>query len=70
VDDVALITTGKDFSETHQKICNIMNHAGGIFEWAALYNCEFGIEKIQLLDITMKLVPNLVNPRKKIPTPQ
>jgi hypothetical protein len=25
VDDVALITTGKDFSETHKKIHNIIN---------------------------------------------
>ena len=69
VDDIALITTDKDFSETYNKIHNIMNWAGGIFKWATLHNCEFSIEKFQLLDITMKLVPNPVNPRKKIPTP-
>jgi hypothetical protein len=43
-DDIALIATGKDFSETHKKICNIMNQTGGIFKWANLHNCEFSIK--------------------------
>ena len=43
---------------------------GGIFEWAKDHNCEFGIEKFQLLDITRRLVPHPLNPRKRIPIPR
>jgi hypothetical protein len=47
-----------------------MNHAGGIFKWAKDHNCEFGIEKFQLLDIMQRLTPHPLNPRKRIPTPR
>jgi hypothetical protein len=47
-----------------------MNRAGGIFEWARDHNCEFGIEKFQLLDITRRLTLNPLNPKKKIPMPR
>ena len=70
MDDVAIIVIGKDFVETHTKLCNIMNHVRGIFKWAKEHNCEFGIEKFQLLDITRRLTPNPVNPRKRIPIPR
>jgi len=70
VDDAAVIITGKDFSETHAKLWDIMNHTGGIFKWARDHNCEFGIEKFQLLDITRRLAPNPLNPRKRIPMPR
>jgi len=51
VDDAAVITTRKDFPETHAKLQDIMNNTEGIFKWARDHNCEFGIEKFQLLDI-------------------
>jgi hypothetical protein len=70
VDDAVIIVIGKDFLETHEKIRNIMNRAGGVFEWAKDHNCEFGIEKFQLLDITKRLVPHPLNPRKRIPMPR
>jgi hypothetical protein len=69
IDDAAVIVTGKDFRETHEKLWNIMNCKDGIFEWAKIHNCEFGIEKLQLLDIMKRPVPNPINPRKKIPMP-
>ena len=69
VDDTTIIVTGKDFTETHEKLCNIMNRMKGVFEWAKRHNCEFGIEKFQLLDITRKTVPHPLNPKKRIPTP-
>jgi hypothetical protein len=47
-----------------------MNHTNGIFKWAVIHNCEFGMEKFQLIDITRRLVPNPINPRKKIPMPR
>jgi len=69
VDDVAIIVTSVDFKETHKKLRDIMNRPNGVFEWAKIHNCKFGIEKFQLLDITKKLIPHPVNPKKKIPTP-
>ena len=35
-----------------------MTCPNGVFDWAALHNCSFGLDKFQLLDL-----------RKKIPTP-
>jgi hypothetical protein len=70
VDDAVVIVIGKDFLETHEKLRNIMNRIGGIFEWAKNHNCEFGIEKFQLLDITKRLIPHPLNPRKRIPMPR
>lgn len=46
-----------------------MNQTKGVFEWAREHNCGFGIEKFQLLDITRKMVPHPLNPRKCVPTP-
>jgi hypothetical protein len=69
VDDAAVIVTGEDFTETHEKLRNIMNRKGGIFEWAKKHNCEFGIEKFQLLDLSRKLIPHQLNPKKKVPIP-
>ena len=70
VDDAVIIVIGKDFAETHEKLRNIMNRTGGVFEWAKAHNCEFGIEKFQLLDITKKRVPHPINPKKRIPMPR
>ena len=70
VDDAANITTGKNFNETHEKLRDIMTRTNGVFDWAELHNCVFGIKKFQLLDITRRMCPNPINPRKKIPTPR
>jgi hypothetical protein len=70
MDDAAVIVIGKNFMETHEKLRNIMNRTKGIFVWAKIHNCEFGIEKFQLVDSTKKLIPHPLNPRKKIPTPR
>ncbi|RDB28923.1 putative RNA-directed DNA polymerase from transposon X-element [Hypsizygus marmoreus] len=70
VDDAAVIVIGKDFFETHEKLRNIMNRPGGIFEWARLHNCEFGIEKFQLVDATRKRVAHAFVLNKKDPMPR
>jgi hypothetical protein len=70
VDDTVIIVRGKNFNETHEKLRNIMNRPGGVFEWAKTHNCEFGIEKFQLLDAAKKQVPNPVNPKERIPLPR
>lgn len=69
MDDMAVIAIGKDFTETHSKLHDIMNCTKGILKWARLHNCKFGIDKFQLLDITKKTVPNPVSPQKRIPMP-
>ena len=45
VDDMAIIVTGKDFHKTHNKVRRIMSWPDGVFEWAILHNCTFGIDK-------------------------
>jgi ribonuclease HI len=70
VDDATIIATGKDFTETHEKLRNMMNRPKGVFEWAKTHNCEFGVEKFQLLDLTRKTIPHPLNPKKRTPTPR
>jgi hypothetical protein len=69
VDDATIIATGKNFTKTHEKLRNMMNRPKGVFEWAKTHNCEFGVEKFQLLDLTRKTIPHPLNPKKRIPTP-
>jgi len=69
VDDAVIIVIGKNFMETHEKLHNIMNQTGGVFEWVKAHNCEFSIKKFQLLDITKKCIPHPINPKKRIPMP-
>ena len=70
VDDAMIIVCGKNFNKTHEKLRNIMNCTGRVFKWAKTHNCKFGIEKFQLLDATKKWIPNPINPKERIPTPQ
>jgi len=69
VDDTVIIVCGKNFNETHEKLHNIMNRTGGVFEWAKTHNCEFCIEKFQLLDAMKKQIPNPINSKERIPIP-
>ncbi|SJL18621.1 uncharacterized protein ARMOST_22218 [Armillaria ostoyae] len=54
IDDKAILMQGKTFTETYQKIKDIMERSRGILEWAAEHNCEYGMEKFQLVDFTTK----------------
>ena len=47
-----------------------MNRTDGVFAWAKTHNCEFGIEKFQLLDISRKMIPHTLDPKKRILLPQ
>ena len=58
IDDTAIITTGKNFKDTHNALRNIMTQKDGILEWASTHNCEFGIENFQLLDFSRHKTPN------------
>jgi ribonuclease HI/endonuclease/exonuclease/phosphatase family metal-dependent hydrolase len=70
VDDAVVIATAKDFSGTHEKLRDVMDKPNGIFDWATIHNCEFGVDKFQLLDFTRKTLPHPFNTRKRIPYPR
>ena len=52
INDAAALVTSADFHVTHNKLRDIMNHKGGILEWAKAHNCSFRIEKFQLVDLS------------------
>ena len=70
VDDAVIIVCSKDFNETHEKLCDIMQQSRGVFDWAKTHNCKFSVKKFQLLDASKKFIPNPLNPRRRIPQPQ
>ena len=45
VDDAAVLIVEKTFIDAHQRLKEIMEQAGGIFDWARKHNCKFGIGK-------------------------
>src|ERR1700723_175242 len=70
IDDAYVLVTGSDFTETHQQLQDIMERRGGIFDWAAAHNCEFGIDKFQLIDFTRRLGPHPTLPKRKTQLPR
>ena len=56
VDDVAVLVTGKNFDDMHDKLKVVMNREGKVTEWATSHNCSFGIEKFQLLDLLQRKI--------------
>jgi hypothetical protein len=64
VDDVTIIVVGKTFEDTHRMLKSIMEQRGGVFEWAREHNCEFGLEKFQLLDFTKKIAHTFIAHRQ------
>jgi ribonuclease HI len=70
VDDAYVLITGVDFGDTHRKIELIMERPGGVFDWARDHNCEFGVDKFQLLDLTRRLIPHPSLPRCKAQMPR
>ena len=67
VDDAAIIIRGNNFAETHAKLQDIMQRHDRVFNWANKHNCEFGIDKFQLLDLSRRSVPKPLNPRLRNP---
>jgi ribonuclease HI len=67
IDDSNILAAAKDFDESHRILKDVMERDGGTFDWAKQHNCEFGIEKFQLLDLSRRRQPDPNNPRKRIP---
>ena len=70
IDDAAIIATGDTFETTHNTTRNIMTRNDGILNWAKIHNCEFGIDKLQLLDFSKRKIPNPIAPTKTIDMPR
>jgi ribonuclease HI/endonuclease/exonuclease/phosphatase family metal-dependent hydrolase len=58
IDDAYILTVGASFEETHRKLKGVMEKADGVFQWADTHNCEFGVDKFQLLDCSRRREPN------------
>ena len=66
VDDAAILVTGVDFEDTHVKLREVMTREGGVLEWVASHNCEFRMEKFQLLDLTRQKIKDPNRPHKRV----
>ena len=70
VNDTAVLVTGKNFDDMHEKLKVVMNREGGVMEWATSHNCSFGMEKFQLLDLSQRKIRDPLRPCKRIPAPR
>ena len=58
IDDAYLLAIGNSMEETHGTLKSIMERPEGVFEWAEAHNCEFGVDKFQLIDFTRRREPD------------
>jgi ribonuclease HI len=68
IDDSNVLVVARNFDVAHQRLKHIMERRNGILQWAKDHNCEFGIEKFQLLDLTRRRQTDPNNPRRRIVT--
>jgi hypothetical protein len=61
---------GDSFTETHAMLTDAMERPGGVLEWAKNHNCEFGIDKFQLTDLSRKKIPCPSIPKRRIALPR
>ena len=54
VDDTAYIATAETMEEAAGKLRDMMERAGGAFEWADTHNCTFAVDKFALVGFTRK----------------
>jgi Reverse transcriptase (RNA-dependent DNA polymerase) len=54
IDDVYLLTVGDSLEKAHEKLKDVMERDAGVFQWANKHNCEFGLDKFQLVDFTRR----------------
>ena len=54
VDDVALLAVGSDFTETYQKLSDMMNHPHGAFDWSISHFSQFELSKLAIMNFSPK----------------
>ena len=67
VDDIAILVTGKDFTETTSKLHRIMTKDGGGMQWSTDHNSRFEISKSVVMHLTRKTRPDPTDTKKRIP---
>lgn len=70
VDDNTLLVTGATFNVTHDMLRDIWSREGGVAEWARNHNCNFGMPKTQLCDLTRRRVKHAFMLKKRVRMPR
>jgi ribonuclease HI len=72
VDDVALLATGDNFEETHEKLSDMMTRPNGAFNWSDTHHSLFELSKLALMNFSPKPHQNpslsLTHPPSLTPT--
>ncbi len=50
VDDTLILATGKDFSDTHETLTDMMTRPGGVYNWSTNHNSPLEHTKLALID--------------------
>src|SRR6266436_3292925 len=50
VDDTLILATGKDFSDTHETLTDMMTRPGGVYNWSTNHNSPLEHSKLALID--------------------
>jgi ribonuclease HI len=53
VDDTTLMASGKDFTEAHDTLRDMMERANGVFDWSKTFNSPLEMNKLMLVNFTM-----------------
>jgi ribonuclease HI len=54
VDDIALLATGNNFTETHLLLKSMMERTGGCFDWSWSHNSPFELSKLAVMNFSLK----------------
>ena len=70
VDDVALIAIGSDFTETNNRLVNMMTKDEGGLQWSRDHNSRFEVSKSAVLHFSKKTIPDPDEAGGRIPLPK
>jgi ribonuclease HI len=70
VDDVALLATGDNFTETYAKLTDMMNRPNGAFDWSTSHNSQFELSKLALINFSPKSLHDVPLTLTHLPSPR
>ena len=70
VDDVALIAVGNDFTETNNRLQDMMTKEDGGIKWSRDHNSKFEVSKSAVLHFSKKTIPDPDEEGSRIPLPK
>ena len=70
VDDIALIATGSDFTETNHRLAEMMMKDEGGLQWSRDHNSRFEVTKSAVLHLSKKTIPDPDEAGGRIPLPR